>query len=399
MSRQLIDQLLFRAESESLDFKSEQYVISRDCLSREGLSPDEYKKQLETKKSELLKDLLAMANSWRTGSAYILVGVLDSPPAPPEVVGIPEDKAFDDAELQQFVAAKVEGTLKFSYETLIYQEKVIGLFTIPEQDRPVVAKADFGVVKRDIVYVRRGSSTATATSTEIGKMGAFSAQVSRRPKVQLRFLDDELQALGGARKSVTLINGLEGPIEDYEMPSTFPLGLSRPNKDFLRELRDCNVAFSQGIPVLIEIENSSEFSLTDCELHISASQANSMVEIWDIEKRATPVPESSYTALISHKALVTAKDFGWVSIPKDTSKYSARIPFGYLRPGEEVAAKEPFLVLPKENGAVKINCRLLSHELPEPLLWEVVFDVSVSIVQRSIYDLESAYFQAGHSDE
>src|SRR5690242_15315609 len=56
----LLDQLLHEEESATLDFKRDQYPFTT--------ASDE-------QKSELLKDLLALANAWRRTTAYILVGV------------------------------------------------------------------------------------------------------------------------------------------------------------------------------------------------------------------------------------------------------------------------------------------------------------------------------------
>lgn len=392
MSHQLIEQLLFRAESESLDFKADQYIISKDCLPRGELSAEDHRKQLDTKKSELLKDLLAMANSWRNGPGYIVLGVRENPPFSPEVVGIAKEKAFDDAEMQQFVAAKVNGILKFSYETLEYQGKVIGLFTIPEQSRPVWAKLDFGVVKRDKVYVRRGSSTAEALPGEVAQMGAYSAQHLRRPKVQLQVNDESGHSLQGVTKAVQVLCGLEGPIADYEVPSSIFSGMSRTNKNFLRELRDWYIANMQGVAASIEITNSSEFSLTDCELHLSALQGESMIDVWDSDKRTAPETECDYLSRSILKGIRATKESGWVVVEKDTAQYSAKISFDRIRPGEVVTAREPFLVLPKVSGAVKITCRLLAHELPEPLTWECAFEVDALPVSRTIEDLELAFF-------
>src|ERR1700676_3696396 len=60
MDVQLLEGLLYREESETLDFKRDQYPFDR-------ANDDE--------RAELLKDLLAFANAWRTTDAYILVGV------------------------------------------------------------------------------------------------------------------------------------------------------------------------------------------------------------------------------------------------------------------------------------------------------------------------------------
>ncbi|HEY5471443.1 MAG TPA: RNA-binding domain-containing protein [Bacteroidales bacterium] len=58
----LLDQWLYASESDSLDFKRDQYNFIK-------ASDDE--------KSELLKDILAMINSWRTVDAYLVIGIED----------------------------------------------------------------------------------------------------------------------------------------------------------------------------------------------------------------------------------------------------------------------------------------------------------------------------------
>jgi hypothetical protein len=63
MDAQLFERLLYRRESETLDFKVDQYQFS-------GGTDDE--------KSELLKDILAFGNAWRETDAYILIGVQES---------------------------------------------------------------------------------------------------------------------------------------------------------------------------------------------------------------------------------------------------------------------------------------------------------------------------------
>ncbi len=73
MTEDDLKQLLYRRESEALDFKRDQYVFAKGN---------------EDQKAELLKDLLAFANAWRSTPAHILIGVDEMPQ--PTVVGIPE---------------------------------------------------------------------------------------------------------------------------------------------------------------------------------------------------------------------------------------------------------------------------------------------------------------------
>ena len=60
MDSELLEQLLHQPESQFLDFKEAQYPFARAS---------------DVEKSELLKDVLAFANSWRHTPAYVLIGV------------------------------------------------------------------------------------------------------------------------------------------------------------------------------------------------------------------------------------------------------------------------------------------------------------------------------------
>ncbi len=59
-SSPLIESLLYQSEGTALDFKRDQYPFS-DAT--------------DDQKSELLKDILAFANSFRQTDAYIVIGV------------------------------------------------------------------------------------------------------------------------------------------------------------------------------------------------------------------------------------------------------------------------------------------------------------------------------------
>lgn len=97
-------QLLYRRESETLDFKRDQYVFS---------------KASEEQKANLLKDVLAFANAWRSTPAYILIGVDEKPQ--PRVMGIPEQSHLNDHELQRFVKSKISRPVLFGYQRVLFE--------------------------------------------------------------------------------------------------------------------------------------------------------------------------------------------------------------------------------------------------------------------------------------
>ena len=97
----LLERLLHEAEGTSLDFKSAQYPFEH--------ATDE-------EKSELLKDILALTNSWRRTTAYILIGVEEVKGGRSNVVGV--DRHLDDASLHQFVNGKTQRPVEFSYQVI-----------------------------------------------------------------------------------------------------------------------------------------------------------------------------------------------------------------------------------------------------------------------------------------
>lgn len=79
---------------------------------------------------------------------------------------------LDDASLQQFVNSKTQRPVTFSYETCTFETKSLGVIRIPPQAGPLHIEKDFGRLKRNEVYIRRGSSTAVAAPDEIAGMGS-----------------------------------------------------------------------------------------------------------------------------------------------------------------------------------------------------------------------------------
>ncbi len=171
-----LERLLYEEESPALEFKREQYRFAK-------ASDDE--------KSELLKDLLGMANAWRRSDAYILIGVEDARGSRKNVHGIAAADHLADHSLQQFVNSLTNRPVRFRYEAVGFEGKQLGIIHIEQQPRPIYLKRDYGKLKKNDVYVRRGSSTdpaKPATNDEIAQMGHGSEVVL----VDLNGLDLEL---------------------------------------------------------------------------------------------------------------------------------------------------------------------------------------------------------------
>lgn len=166
----LLDSLMHEEESNTLDFKRDQYKFIHAS---------------DTEKAELLKDILAFCNAFRRADAYIIIGVDEVKGGESIVVGVAE--LLDDAQIQQFVNGKTQKPIYFSYKNVPFKGKQIALINIPVQQRPIYLKQDYGGLKKNVVYLRRGSSTAEATPEEIADMRNINlpSSVNLIPKLVL----------------------------------------------------------------------------------------------------------------------------------------------------------------------------------------------------------------------
>jgi hypothetical protein len=168
-----LEALLHMSESDVLDFKEAQYPFS-------GAT--------EEQKGELVKDVVAFANAWKTGDAHIVIGVRCRPGERGEVLGVATH--IDDANLQQLVNSKTNVPVAFEYIATSVDGKSVAVVRIRAgQQRPIFLKKAFGRLDPNTVYLRRSSSTAIAAPDEIARMGASAVAVAQEPQLEVQFAD------------------------------------------------------------------------------------------------------------------------------------------------------------------------------------------------------------------
>jgi hypothetical protein len=192
----LVETLLNMSESDVLDFKRDQYPLA-------GASHDE--------KAKLVKDVLAFANSWKTDDAHIVIGAKENPGGRAEVVGV--SAHLNDADLQQLVNSKTNAPVSFEYLPVTVDALPVGVIRIRRaQVRPIFLRRAFGRLRSNVVFVRRGSSTAEADPTEIARMGAASASVTTTaPQLSVDLADPEGRKLFGTSTTVKSVVLKEPP--------------------------------------------------------------------------------------------------------------------------------------------------------------------------------------------
>lgn len=239
MDIHLFETLLYQHESETLDFKKEQYKFS-------GATDEE--------KGELLKDILAFANSYRKSNAYILIGVEEVRPGPCKVHHIPNH--LDDHQLQQFVNSRTQRLVEFSYEVFEYQGKNVGIIQIRVQQRPLFLKKSFGKLFAQAVYVRHGSSTAIADPDEISLMGFVrndeaSREIELREVLrELNYFNETYSKIDLQKRSVSFPTDLYLRLIDKGILHFLPEELNAKLRDVYSEIRISNqmVAIAWSAP-------------------------------------------------------------------------------------------------------------------------------------------------------
>jgi hypothetical protein len=264
MTEEQFLQYKFKSESDSLDFKSEQYKFTSAT---------------EEQKSELLKDILAMANSWREETGYIILGVIDKPEKPNELVGIKDH--IDDSRFQEFINSKTNKVCSFSYKTITYQSLTFGIFEIPVQKRPLFLKKQFGKLKQDTVYVRRGSSTTEAKPDEISSMGNSISPHKDHPVLNLFFHDHDNNSKAQELTSDTHEVICVDEIPDYIGGSNIYFSaLNMVNSNYYREwLEHYNFknAFQEN-NFCIENSGTSEAKNIEVELKIDKNDFDILID-------------------------------------------------------------------------------------------------------------------------
>ena len=373
----LIEELLHEDEGTSLDFKRDQYQF--ESANRET-------------KSELLKDILAFANAFRRTDAYILIGVEDRRGGRRKVVGV--ETHLDDAKLQQFVNSKTQRTVTFSYHAVSHDGCSIGVIHIPRQVRPVFVRSDFGKLRRNVVYVRRGSSTAIADPDEIARMGAADVASAEPPSLALWLVDRESGESLGDSVSIDTPTWYDVPLKeaipDYPPRTVNPFGPLRlapvglgENSNFLRdvaayvETRDC---FS----VSLAMQNTGGGVIHDARLVLELHDADRRYELRTSEDCA-PLPEPRFVlSALSHHTFGGNRD---VSVTREGATWNVECHFGKVQPRATKRLQDDFLIGSRDRGHVTMPGKVFADNIDVPIPFQFQLSFQVGSQRFTVGDI------------
>lgn len=379
MTDDLLEQLLNQGESSSLDFKGDIYPFVGET---------------DEKKSELLKDILAFANAWRSSTAYILIGVEEVKGGRGKVIGVHDHP--DDAQLQQFINSKTQKPISFSYEAYPFESVKIGIITIPIQERPYYLKKDYGKLKKSVVYIRRGSSTDEATPDEIAHMGAARIITSRRePELILQLADIEHREILG--------NEMASKIELLRKPRINPNSVipnqyyRQSNADFSNRLFVNENYFTEIVNYAVckakltqfgfVIDNQSGEVAIDVQLHatipiqigINVFDRNSVIK----RPQKNLFGNSSIRSYFDHKHLPDP------SVVRYDDHWEIDVVFDKILPRAIIWSSDVIYISAERSAEIDIPINIYASNLSQPIQSTLKIIIEASTREMTCNDLTS----------
>lgn len=168
MDRKKLEALIKRDEGTKLDFKQKIDI------------------EIESGRKELAKDVCAIANS-RGGRGYIIIGIEDKSK---KIAGI-EENQYNEEQIQQIISSRCEPPIPIVYETVQFNNKLLGIITIYDG-----GQKPYQIRENGAFYIRRGSTTDTMRKQEIASalQDGLSLNIELCPIINssLECLDTEL---------------------------------------------------------------------------------------------------------------------------------------------------------------------------------------------------------------
>lgn len=375
MDSDLILTLLHRTESDTLDFKSQQYRFA-------GAT--------DVEKAELLKDILAFANAWKTDDAFIVIGANEQQGGRAQVLGVTDH--LSDADIQQFVNSKTNTPVAFLVGTYEFEGRKLDIIRIErDQRRPIFLQKPFarphkGGLDASAVYLRRGSSTAIADPTEIAAMGAADQpRLETPPQIEIELTPAAHRLRLGMAVVCTSVRlrGDEGVFAEEERDPALLSFVSPSLYDRMRPSR-AQVFNDRRMASLLTglglwLRNGGAVTAEDVrvQLRLPAVEGFAVVDESDVPS-TDDHPRTPNFKTIHSKVSVNQEPPDWV----------VDVCVGKLQPQQEIWVEEPFFVGAIEATEVEGVVRVFDDRLPTPL--EHTMTLSISVVER---DYDEADFE------
>jgi len=352
-----LEQLLHENECTYLDFKQTQYPFENDAV-----------------KSELLKDIIALANAETGREGFILIGAEEIRGGRAKIHGVTSH--LNDHDLQQFVNSKIQRPLRFSYEVVPCDGVSLGVISVPVQDGYFFLKNDFGKLCHNIVYYRLGSSTAEKSPDDLMRRGKEIAAKDDEPQLQLEFaLIKHPTAIGGSQltkevgTSLSVRTRYTNPVSGVELAKLCP----DPKKlGFVREA-DYWMGFAKFLrsallfaPVGLALKNIGGTTALDIRIVLTPTSKSKLLILGDEDYPARPLHSSKLHSggLFASHTKFRQED---VTVTQESDEFKITWNIPKALPHFMVHSKGMFYVCAFDSGPIEFNCMMFAENLRHPL--------------------------------
>jgi hypothetical protein len=300
-----------------------------------------------------------------------LIGVEEVKGGRSIVSGIPPGNHLDDHSLQQFVCSKTNRPVPFSYAPFVTGGVEIGVLTIPLPDqRPFYLIDNCGRLERNVVYIRRGSSTGEATPDEVLKMAANSAHPVGQPVLQLDLVDPETrEKLGSVVEVRPLLFNLPDP-ESLPIYGKAPvdflgtrLDMSTDNNDYYKDVAEYVRARGTLCGIGFCVSNSSTTFADTVVVTLELESSDLVVVIEESDLPAFPSC-NNFSQIAHHLGphggrLTTIGAYG--------QTLEVKVQIGNVQPGRTEYSAEPLFISSEVACGVSMKATISANNLRLPV--------------------------------
>lgn len=372
----LLESLLHQEEGPSLDFKRSQYPFKKASSTQ----------STEDLRSELVKDILAFANTRRELPAYILIGVKEVKGSRSKVIGVSEH--LSDNELHDFMNRRTQRPIEFSYVPYQIDGVEIGVIEIPVQERLIYLTKSYGKLHENVVYVRDGSSTRSVRPEEIAEMST-----PIQPSLVVDWVDSSDGKVVQPLCKISSIF-LYPTLDLDEIPSARPPSQSKwhfyhrsYNSDYPQELVIYTFHRNLYKPLGLRIHNQSGVTGKNIrfegwiakqdKFRVMDAQPSFPLEYYDF---LFPPPAPEFHTADAATMCLSENDESWRII----------VEFGDVRPDEQVFTEDNLWFGSALSGCVTMNGKFLGENLPEPIHCSLEIEFESQQRPMTIKDVEHA---------
>ena len=373
----LVESLLNQEEGITLDFKQKQYPFHTTSQTH---TKEEFR-------SELVKDLLAFANTRRDSSAYILIGVQEVKGGRSNVTGIGQHLL--DNVLHDFMNKITQRSVEFSYSPYHFDGVDIGVIEIPVQEGLFYLKTPYGKLRESTVYIRDGSSTRIATPDEIKELSS-----PKPPLLVVNWVDTASNKIVSS-PHLTHPLVLYPPLQPDEIQSNPPQARSawdfmqpQYNKNYPEDLIIHTFYKNAFIPIGMQIYNQGEttgksirfegqFAKRD-KFQVKDSQPNLPEEYHDAFRTLPPSP-----------LLYSANEIT-MDLSEDDETWKIVVEFGDIRPGEQILTYDNLWFCSGYPGTYTLEAKIIGENIPEPIYCALSLEFDPQNRPMTLEDIEHA---------